>query len=271
MIPMKLAEHTLQGFIEVLGSDAPAPGGGSVSALCAANGAALCAMVCRLTRGKKKYLEYTPLMEEIIPQADALAQKLTASIDKDTEAFNLVSAAFRMPKETEEQKAARSAKIAEGMLVSTKVPFETMELTLEALKLAQQMLGKFNTNAANRSWSRPRPLPARSTRPFWNRCKISSPAGLRPGPPRKRRAAFSQHCQKAHPVDAPFSFAGSVVRRSLSARFFQKDRIFAMDGRRQPVQSRAAARPSPSSACRLHPGATKQWGKSYPLWRCPLA
>ena len=146
---MKLAEHTLQGFVEVLGSDAPAPGGGSVSALCAANGAALCAMVCRLTRGKKKYLEYTPLMEEIIPQADALAQKLTASIDKDTEAFNLVSAAFRMPKETEEQKAARSAKIAEGMLVSTKVPFETMELTLEALKLAQQMLGKFNTNAAS--------------------------------------------------------------------------------------------------------------------------
>lgn len=149
MIPMKLAEHTLQGFVEVLGSDAPAPGGGSVSALCAANGAALCAMVCRLTRGKKKYLEYTPLMEEIIPQADALAQKLTASIDKDTEAFNLVSAAFQMPKETEEQKAARSAKIAEGMLVSTKVPFETMELTLEALKLAQQMLGKFNTNAAS--------------------------------------------------------------------------------------------------------------------------
>ena len=106
---MKLAEHTLQGFVEVLGSDAPAPGGGSVSALCAANGAALCAMVCRLTRGKKKYLEYTPLMEEIIPQADALAQKLTASIDKDTEAFNLVSAAFQMPKETEEQKAARRA------------------------------------------------------------------------------------------------------------------------------------------------------------------
>ena len=65
-------------------------------------------------------------------QADALAQKLTASIDKDTEAFNLVSAAFQMPKETEEQKAARRAKIAEGMLVSTKVPFETMELTLEA-------------------------------------------------------------------------------------------------------------------------------------------
>jgi len=70
-------------------------------------------------------------------------------VDKDTEAFNLVSAAFKMPKETEEQKAARSAKIAEGMVVSTKVPFETMELTAQALKLAQQLLGKFNTNAAS--------------------------------------------------------------------------------------------------------------------------
>lgn len=146
---MKLAELTVKDFVEVLGSDAPAPGGGSVSALCAANGAALCAMVARLTQGKKKYAEFTPLMEAIIPQADALAQKLIVSIDKDTEAFNLVSAAFQMPKATDEEKAARSQKIAEGMLVSTKVPFETMELTLQVLQLAEQLPGKFNTNAAS--------------------------------------------------------------------------------------------------------------------------
>lgn len=149
MMPMKLAELTVKDFIEVLGSDAPAPGGGSVSALCAANGAALCAMVCRLTQGKKKYAEFAPLMEEIIPQADELYQKLTVSIDKDTEAFNLVSAAFQMPKGTNEEKAARSQKIAEGMLVSTKVPFETMELTLQVLKLVEKLPGKFNTNAAS--------------------------------------------------------------------------------------------------------------------------
>lgn len=146
---MKLAELTVKDFVEVLGSDAPAPGGGSVSALCAANGAALCAMVSRLTQGKKKYAEFAPLMEALIPQADELAQKLIVSIDKDTEAFNLVSAAFQMPKGTDEEKAARSQKIAEGMLVSTKVPFETMELTLQVLKLAQQLPGKFNTNAAS--------------------------------------------------------------------------------------------------------------------------
>ena len=127
---MKLAELTIKDFVDVLGSDAPAPGGGSVSALCGANGAALCAMVCRLTQGKKKYAEFDELMAEIIPQAQALYEKLILSIDKDTDAFNLVSAAFKMPKETPEEKAARSQKIAEGMVESTKVPFETMELCL---------------------------------------------------------------------------------------------------------------------------------------------
>lgn len=146
---MKLAELTVTAFTETLASDAPAPGGGSVSALCAANGAALCAMVARLTQGKKKYAESEALMAELIPQAESLRQKLLAAVDKDTEAFNLVSAAFKLPKETEEQKAARSAKIAEGMVVSTQVPFETMELTAQALNLAQRMLGSFNTNAAS--------------------------------------------------------------------------------------------------------------------------
>lgn len=146
---MKLAELTVTDFTQTLASDAPAPGGGSVSALCGANGAALCAMVARLTQGKKKYAASEALMAELIPQAEDLRQKLLIAVDKDTEAFNLVSAAFKMPKETEEQKAARSAKIAEGMVVSTQVPFETMELAAQALKLAQKMLGNFNTNAAS--------------------------------------------------------------------------------------------------------------------------
>ncbi len=102
---MKLAELTVTSFTETLASDAPAPGGGSVSALCAANGAALCAMVARLTQGKKKYAEFDGLMAELIPQAEELRRQLLVSVDKDTEAFNLVSAAFKMPKDTEEQKA----------------------------------------------------------------------------------------------------------------------------------------------------------------------
>lgn len=146
---MLLIDHTVKGFVEVLASDAPAPGGGSVSALCAANGAALTAMVARLTLGKKKYEASADLMNEVIPAATALQQELTAAIDKDTDAFNLVSAAFKMPKETDDEKKARSAKIAEGMVVSTKVPLETMELSLKTLQITHKMLGNFNTNAAS--------------------------------------------------------------------------------------------------------------------------
>jgi len=67
---MKLADLTVADFTQTMASDAPAPGGGSVSALCAANGAALCAMVARLTQGKKKYVEFDGLMAELIPQAE---------------------------------------------------------------------------------------------------------------------------------------------------------------------------------------------------------
>lgn len=146
---MQLIDLTVKGFIEVLGSDAPAPGGGSVSALCGANGAALAAMVARLTISKAKYAEFAPLMEEVIGETEKLQASLTAAIDRDTDAFNLVSAAFKMPKETDEEKKARSAKIAEGMVVSTKVPLETMELSLKTLEVMQKMQGKFNTNAAS--------------------------------------------------------------------------------------------------------------------------
>lgn len=146
---MLLIDHTVKGFIDVLASDAPAPGGGSVSALCAANGAALTAMVARLTLGKKKYEEFSAQMSEVIENATALQGLLTSSIDADTDAFNLVSAAFKMPKETDAEKASRSQKIAEGMVVSTKVPLETMELSLKTLQITHSMLGKFNTNAAS--------------------------------------------------------------------------------------------------------------------------
>lgn len=146
---MKLVELTVNDFIQVLASDAPAPGGGSVSALAAANGAALSAMVARLTVGKKKYAEFDSELKDVITSCSKLQEELILAVDRDTEAFNLVSAAFKMPKETEEEKALRSQKIQEGTLVSTEVPFHVMELTLQTLHVAKSMLGKFNVNAAS--------------------------------------------------------------------------------------------------------------------------
>ena len=146
---MELTALTVGKYIEVLGSDAPAPGGGTASALCGAQGAALVAMVARLTLGKAKYAEFEGVCREAAQRADALQQALLAAIDRDTEAFNRVSAAFKLPKETDEQKAARKAAVADATLLATQVPFETMRLACEGLEAARTIVGKSNPNAAS--------------------------------------------------------------------------------------------------------------------------
>ena len=146
---MKLAELTTAGFTDLLASDAPAPGGGSAAALEGALGAALTAMVCGLTVGKKKYAEFQELAEEAQKKATDLKARFVDVMDRDTEAFNVVSAAFGMPKETDEEKAARSAAIQKGLEGCTKTPFEMMELAVETLELTASILGKSNDSAAS--------------------------------------------------------------------------------------------------------------------------
>ena len=146
---MKLAELKTAGFTDLLASDAPAPGGGSAAALEGALGAALTAMVCGLTVGKKKYAEYQELAEEAQKKATDLKARFVDVMDRDTEAFNVVSAAFGMPKATDEEKAARSAAIQKGLEGCTKTPFEMMELAVETLELTASILGKSNDSAAS--------------------------------------------------------------------------------------------------------------------------
>ena len=146
---MKLAELKTAGFVDLLASDAPAPGGGSAAALEGALGAALTAMVCGLTVGKKKYAEFQELAEEAQKKATDLKARFVDVMDRDTEAFNVVSAAFGMPKATDEEKAARSAAIQKGLEGCTKTPFEMMELAAETLELTASILGKSNDSAAS--------------------------------------------------------------------------------------------------------------------------
>ena len=146
---MKLAELKTAEFVDLLASDAPAPGGGSAAALEGALGAALTAMVCGLTVGKKKYAEFQELAEEAQKKATDLKARFVDVMDRDTEAFNVVSAAFGMPKETDEEKAARSAAIQKGLEGCTKTPFEMMELAAETLELTASILGKSNDSAAS--------------------------------------------------------------------------------------------------------------------------
>ena len=146
---MKLVEMTVNTYLDVLKSDAPAPGGGSVSALSGAQGIGLALMVCDLTLGKEKYADYQAVCEEAKEKGISVYIRLVEAIDKDTEAFNLVSAAFKMPKETDEEKAARKQAIADGTLVATQVPFETMEIAFEGLKIVETLEGKSNPNASS--------------------------------------------------------------------------------------------------------------------------
>ena len=146
---MKLADLKVTEFVDLLASDAPAPGGGSAAALEGAVGAALTAMVCGLTKGKKKFAEFNDLAVETEVKALALKDRFVDVMDRDTEAFNVVSAAFGMPKETDEEKAARSAAIQKGLEGCTATPFEMMEIAVETLELTDSILGKSNDSAAS--------------------------------------------------------------------------------------------------------------------------
>ena len=146
---MKLVEQQVQQFTQSLASSAPAPGGGSASALMGAQGAALVAMVCRLTEGSAKYAPHHALAGETRAQAEGVAEKFLSVIDRDTEAFLTISRAYAMAKTTPEEKARRSAAIQEGLVACTRTPLEMMELAVQALALAKGLLGRFNENAAS--------------------------------------------------------------------------------------------------------------------------
>lgn len=146
---MKLAEMQVTEFVNLMASDAPAPGGGSAAALEGALGAALTAMVCALTVGKKKYTDVQELAVESQKKAEDLKARFVDVMDRDTEAFNAVSAVFAMPKDTDEQKAARKAAMQEALKGCTKTPFEMMQLACETLELTRSLVGRLNASAAS--------------------------------------------------------------------------------------------------------------------------
>jgi formiminotetrahydrofolate cyclodeaminase len=110
-------------------------------------GAALASMVCNLTVGKEKYKDVEKEVKKIIKQSEDLRKKLTKLIDEDTNAFNDVMKAFKMPKETEEQKKKRSEAIQEGYKSATKVPLKTAETCQEIFELAEFVAMKGNQNS----------------------------------------------------------------------------------------------------------------------------
>lgn len=141
------AEKPLHFFLDKLCSSSPEPGGGSASALTGSIAASLSGMLAALTVNKKGYEDVWPEMEEILDKATWLKDDMLDLLQKDTEAFDDAAKAFKLPKDTEEQKMKRSKAIENGLVKASEVPLAIMEKSLEVARLAQRVLKKGNEMA----------------------------------------------------------------------------------------------------------------------------
>ena len=146
---MSLASKSLQDFLAELASAEPVPGGGSVAALGGALAASLVAMVCRLTIGKTGYEAVSDELSTILPRADALQAELRELMQADIDAFARVMDAYKLPKETDAQKSARTRAIQDALKRASDVPLRVAELCAEVLALTRVVVEKGNKNAAS--------------------------------------------------------------------------------------------------------------------------
>ena len=143
----KLVSMDLVDFCAELASDSPAPGGGSIAALNGALSAGLSAMVGNLTHGKKGYEEVRDEMEGVAEKAQPLKDFFIEAIDKDTEAFNCLMAAFSLPKKSDEEKKIRQDAIEEATKGATMIPFAVLEKARNAAEMALVIALQGNRNS----------------------------------------------------------------------------------------------------------------------------
>jgi formiminotetrahydrofolate cyclodeaminase len=145
-VPM-YKDQPLHAFLDKLCSKSPEPGGGSASALTGAIAASLSGMLASLTIDKKGYENVQDEMREILSEAADLKEDLLELLQKDTEAFDDASKAFKMPKETPEEKEKRAHAIEDGLKKATEVPLSIMQKSRDVSRLAARVLKKGNTMA----------------------------------------------------------------------------------------------------------------------------
>lgn len=143
---MKLVEQRVIDFVAATASKEPTPGGGAIAALTAATGAALAEMVANLTFGKKCYEAVQPEMEELQAKAEAIRKRMLELSQADADVFNIFMNALGLPKNTDEEKAARTAAIQQAYKDAAMVPFEIGELANQIFDLAELASRKGNQN-----------------------------------------------------------------------------------------------------------------------------
>jgi glutamate formiminotransferase/formiminotetrahydrofolate cyclodeaminase len=130
-----LVRKSVGDFVDEVSRDTPAPGGGSIAALAGSIGAALAAMVANLTVGKAGFDDRYEELDALAAKAQGIKDQLLTAVDEDTRAFNGVMDALRLPKDTADQKAARSEAIQSGYKHATEVPMQTARQCRAALEL----------------------------------------------------------------------------------------------------------------------------------------
>ena len=143
---MKLVEERVIDFVAATASKEPTPGGGAIAALTAATGAALAEMVANLTFGKKGYEAVQTEMEELQAKAEAIRKRMLELSQADADVFNIFMNALGLPKNTDEEKAARTAAIQQAYKDAAMVPFEIGELANQIFDLAELASRKGNQN-----------------------------------------------------------------------------------------------------------------------------
>ena len=143
---MNLVEQRVVDFVAATASKEPTPGGGAIAALTAATGAALAEMVANLTFGKKGYEEVQSEMEELQAKAESIRNRMLELSQADADVFNIFMNALGLPKNTDEEKAARTAAIQQAYKDAAMVPFEIGELAYQIFDLAELASRKGNQN-----------------------------------------------------------------------------------------------------------------------------
>ena len=146
---MKLTDRTLTDLLAAFRSSDPTPGGGSASALAGAIGASLLAMVAALPKPRVGSEEDQERLTAAGTRCTALAEHLTELIDRDSGAYDLVVAAYRLPKTTDEEKSARSRRIQEALRAATDTPLDVMRAAHAALEQGVVVAEFGNRNASS--------------------------------------------------------------------------------------------------------------------------
>ncbi len=144
---MRLTDASVSGLLAAFRSSEPTPGGGSASALAGAAGASLLAMVAGLPKPRATEPADMERLKDAGIRATALASRLEGLIDEDSDAYSEVVAAFRLPKASDAEKAARSAAIQRALTAATEAPLQVMRHCVEALALGPAVMELGNENA----------------------------------------------------------------------------------------------------------------------------